>query len=354
MRRSRFCGYMALLLSANAAATTYCVNDGAELRSALVAAGSNGANDEIRVAIGIHEVNRGDTAFAYSTSEDFGLSIIGGYNSNCTSRTDIASLTVLDGEDQRQVLSLKGTSGSSGFMGVANLLIRNGYSDLQGAGLSIGGPSGFSGSASVLNVIFLENVSTTAIGGLAITTPLGKITALGNLFIANGCAWDYCAFDLLSNAASTTSNPIPVLFGNNTVVDNFCISGAPASCDVTGGRFFGDAHAAFFNNVFAYNEDADLRLQGPNIDLDHNNLLNWIGTPASTNGNVAYVNPLFAGPGNYRLRSDSPLFNAGTIGFYPFYTFDLDGLTRTYGPSVDIGAFENHVAIFGHGFETPF
>jgi hypothetical protein len=123
---------------------------------------------------------------------------------------------------------------------------------------------------------------------------------------------------------------------------------------VTGGRFYGDAHAAFFNNAFAYNEDADLRLQGANVDLDHNNLLAWVGTPASAVGNVAFVNPLFVGPGNYRLRSDSPLLHAGTIGAYPFYTFDLDGQTRVYGPGVDIGAFENHVAIFGNGFETPF
>ena len=85
MLRSRFCGYMALmLLGANAAAATYCVNDGSELRSALVAAGNNGANDEIRVATGTHEVNSGDTAFAYTTNENFGLSIIGGYNSSNT------------------------------------------------------------------------------------------------------------------------------------------------------------------------------------------------------------------------------------------------------------------------------
>lgn len=350
-------GYSVLLalglLGGPAVAATFCVNDGSELRSALITAGNNGANDEIRVAIGIHEVDSGATAFSYSTSENFSLSIIGGYNATCTSLTNIASLTTLDGEDQRQVLSLKGSSGSSGFIGVTNLVIRYGYSDQQGAGLSIGGPAGFAGSIGVQNVIFLENTSTTAIGGLAVTAPLGTINVLDSLFLGNACAWDYCAFDLISSAPSTSSHPIPVLFGNNTVVDNLCISGAPASCDVSGGRFFGDAHAAFFNNAFAYNEDSDLRLQGSNVDLDHNHLPAWVGTPASAIGNFAFANPLFAGPGNYRLRSDSPLLNAGTIGSYPFFTVDLDGQTRVFGPSVDIGAFENHVAIFGNGFETP-
>ena len=342
------------LLGSNAIAATFCVNSGNELRSALITAQANGASDEILVASGIHEVNSGDTAFTYATSQDFGLAIIGGYDSSCTSRTDIASFTILDGEDQRQVLSLSGSSSSSAYIGVANLLIRNGYSNQQGAGLYAGGPTGFSGTVSVSNVIFLENISTSAVGGLAISNPAGNITVLGNLFINNGCSWDYCAFDLLSNAPASAGDPIPVLFGNNTVVESVCINGAPATCDVSGGRFYGDANAAFFNNVFAFNEDADLRVQGPNVELDHNNVVSVIGTPASQSGNFAYVNPLFEGPGNYRLASASPLLNTGTIGEYPFAAFDLDGGARVYGPSVDIGAYENKVAIFGNGFETPF
>lgn len=358
MLRNGSCGLLAFVLSSgNAMATVYCATNGNELRNALIAAGSNGADDEIHVAIGNHSVASGNTAFTYATNEDFGLAIIGGYdvlpNGTCGTRSNIAAMTVLNGDGERQVMSLKGSATSSGNLLVANLLIRNGYTDLQGAGLSMGGPAGFAGGASVQNVIFVNNTSTTAIGGLGIVTQLGRITVLDSVFIANACAIDYCAFDLISNASATINAPIPVLFGNNTVVDNYCIAGAPASCDVTGGRFYGDAHAAFFNNAFAFNEDADLRIQGPNVDLDHNNILLWIGTPAFEAGNVAYADPLFAGPGNYRLRSDSPLFNAGTIGSYPFSSFDVDGLTRIYGPSVDIGAYENHVAIFGNGFEAP-
>lgn len=341
-------------LGGNAVAATFCVNSGAELRSALASAQNNGESDEILVASGIHEVDSGSTAFAYSTSQDFAVSIIGGYNATCTIRTDIASFTILDGEDQRQVLALTGSANSDGYIGVFNVLIRNGYSDQFGAGLEAGGPTGFSGTVNVNNVIFLENISTTAVGGLSISNPAGRISVLGNLFINNGCSWDYCAFDLLSNAPATALHPIPVLFGNNTVVESVCINGAPASCDVSGGRFYGDANAAFFNNVFVFNEDADLRLQGSNVDLDHNNLLTWIGTPASQSGNLAYTDPLFGGPGNYRLSSASPLRNAGVIGAYPFGALDLDGNQRIYGPEVDIGAYENTVAIFGNGFETPF
>ena len=63
---------------------------------------------------------------------------------------------------------------------------------------------------------------------------------------------------------------------------------------------------------------------------------------------------MFGSPGNYRLSSASPLRNAGVIGAYPFGALDLDGNQRIYGPEVDIGAYENTVAIFGNGFETPF
>ena len=101
-------------LGGNAVAATFCVNSGAELRSALASAQNNGESDEILVASGIHEVDSGSTAFAYSTSQDFAVSIIGGYNATRTIRTDIASFTILDGEEQRQGLALTGSANNDG------------------------------------------------------------------------------------------------------------------------------------------------------------------------------------------------------------------------------------------------
>lgn len=63
-------------LGGNAVAATFCVNSGAELRSALASAQNNGESDEILVASGIHEVDSGSAAFAYSTSQDFAVSIL--------------------------------------------------------------------------------------------------------------------------------------------------------------------------------------------------------------------------------------------------------------------------------------
>ena len=88
-------------LGGNAVAATFCVNSGAELRSALASSQNNGESDEILVASGIHEVDSGSTAFAYSTSQDFAVSIIGGYNATCTIRTDIASFTMGETYNQK-------------------------------------------------------------------------------------------------------------------------------------------------------------------------------------------------------------------------------------------------------------
>lgn len=353
------CLAMLAMLSSHASATVFCARNGNELRNALITAGSNGQDDQINLVNAIFEVNSGTTAFSYSTSENFSVAILGGYtllpNGSCGDGPHTPSQTLLNGEGVRQVLSVKSSAiGAGSNMAVGNLAIRNANSNLQGAALSMGGPAGYAGRVSVFSVIFVNNTSSTAIGGLAIVADLGRVSVVNNLFIENRCQLDYCAFDVISNAPSTAQNPIGVEFGFNTVADNACLAGAPASCDVPGGRFYGDAHAAFFNNAFAFNDGADLRLQGPNVDLDHNNIPLWIGTPATDVGNLALINPLLVGAGNYRLRSDSPLLNAGVIGPYSIPGQDLDGRYRNYGPEVDIGAYENHVAIFGNGFDTPY
>lgn len=188
--------------------------------------------------------------------------------------------------------------------------------------------------------------------GFPSATVAGRISVLGNLFINNGCSWDYCAFDLLSNAPATALHPIPVLFGN-TVVESVH-QWRPGQLRCERRAILRRCERGLFNNVFAFNEDADLRLQGSNVDLDHNNLLTSIGTPASQSGNLAYVDPLFGGSRElpavlrFTLAQCRRDWGVSVWGVRP------DGNQRIYGPEVDIGAYENTVAIFGNGFETPF
>jgi hypothetical protein len=57
---------------------------------------------------------------------------------------------------------------------------------------------------------------------------------------------------------------------------------------------------------------------------------------------MAY-DPLFAAPGDYHLRSDSPCNNAGTNQAWMAGAVDLDGRDRILLGTVDIGAYESAV-----------
>ena len=65
------------------------------------------------------------------------------------------------------------------------------------------------------------------------------------------------------------------------------------------------------------------------------------GGTLNTSNSLIGTDPLFFGPGDYHLQSGSPAIDAGTNTGAPSY--DLDGVPRPQGASVDIGAFEFEV-----------
>ena len=345
-----------LLLAAltRAEAASFCVVDGAELRQALSTAAGNGESDRIRLRSGSFSVTTSSVAFYYFTSESFDLEISGGWVSvgpqPCLAQTGRADATVLSGSGVRQVLSLGGASGTSGNISVSNLTIRDGDSAQQGAGLNLGGIAGFVGDLSVSNVVFDGNVSATFGGGLTAGADGGVLKLINNLFLRNKCGSDYCAANLTVNAASASS--YRAFFSYNTVVANICTPGAPPSCDTAGVRIGGSARSLFIGNAFAFNAGADLKLQNLTSDVYNNNVVDILGSPAASGGNLSLSNPLFVDPfsADYRLMFASPLRNAGSAAI-GLPAVDLDGAPRLNDYQYDIGAFENQDHLFGSSFE---
>jgi hypothetical protein len=104
---------------------------------------------------------------------------------------------------------------------------------------------------------------------------------------------------------------------------------------------WGNTGNADGSDVFFYS--ADLML--------HNNIEKKSGVfGAASLGNIS-VAPGLVSSGNWHLKHDSPLRNAGyNAGAELLGEHDLDGRTRRMGRAVDIGAYEVEDA-FADGFE---
>jgi hypothetical protein len=359
MRKQFFCVALASLavLSASVGAAITCVSSGNGLRNALIAAASNGEDDEIRLQWGTFSVSSGAAAFTFDSGESHNLVIKGGYQpglgGTCGPQTGDAATSVLSGSNARQVLVLGGDPGAAISVTISNFTIRDGQSAAQGAGLKFGGASGFAGNLAMERVILDNNTSTSFGGGAAISSDGGIVSVRGNLFMNNQCGSNQCAATVTVNADNLTD--LRVYFVNNTIVSNGCSAGASGSCTVGGLRYGGSARATFLNNLFALNSAADMQLQNVRTAFAHNNMLSLIGQLPTENLNpLAIVDPLFVASAgnNYRLHIASPLRNAGATavgGALPF--LDLDLQPRVHENVVDVGAYENHDVLFADGFE---
>ncbi|MDZ4813674.1 MAG: choice-of-anchor Q domain-containing protein [Pseudomonadota bacterium] len=343
------------LINNSAQAATFCVGTSAELDQALVTAAGNSAHDLIRIKSGTY-TDDGNLAFGYTTSQNFALTIAGGYLSspaNCAVQSKNPALTVLSGSNQRRVLDLTALSGSGGFS-VSNLTIRAGANppgQSGSAGLDIGGAGDFDGTIVVSRVVFDRNTSADFGGGL-IVSAAGIVSVINNLFLLNRCGGNDCAMSATVNGS--TPSEFTAFFGNNTFVGNACSAGAPVTCTTGGARLGGSARAAFYNNLFAANSGAGLKLGGSLTELYNNNIVSIIGTPALMSGNLNFANPQLVDLINddVRLQPDSPMRNAGTPLFV-LLTSDLDGNARVVDSIVDIGAYEFDDSFFKNGFEQP-
>lgn len=347
---------VAVAIAGNSAfAAEFCVTTSAELQQALMMASSNGEADTVKIESGTYASTGGAIAFAYSTNENFSLTVQGGWVSNppilCARQLLSPKATVLSGSDTRQVLKLSGATGTNGTQSLSNLTVRDGLSSQTGAGLSVGGGGGFSGNVLVYRVIVERNTGTQFGGGMAFYTE-GIVNIRNNLFLLNRCTISNCAISGTANATDPTT--ARVFIGSNTIVGNQCTSGL--SCTATGARFGGSARAVFYNNVFAANSNGDIDLfsfSGGSVDLYYNNFVSITGTaPGVSVGNIAFANPQFVDLLNDDLRPTlgSPLVNAGTDEFV-LQSIDLAGEQRINEGRVDIGAYENVDRIFANAFD---
>lgn len=333
-----------LFLAVQAHATTYCVGNTTELRSAINAvSGAAGAgSNEIRVRTGIYDVSVGASgAYALNlTLNATPLSISGGWNAGCTERFMIGDSSFLLGNGTVRILSI--------------IALANANAELSMDGLTFG-----NASTSSLDVASCLRIETDVNAGADINIDRVQL---------NNCRFNGGngpALEVISRSGT-------VRVRSSLVLNNSSALGAVMLRSLGGNIHFN-------GNTVAHNEDAGAPggpvgvqitqpTTGGSIWLSNNILWGNGGTGASDvfvglnaavfmNSNVVGVfagdledvveqnpltgNPGFSTPNGAILTASSIARNSGAAAVVGGNTtLDFNGQPRIQGGRIDRGAIE--------------
>jgi hypothetical protein len=344
-------GFSFLYPDANADGATFCVTNPEELRSALTTAVGNGEDDLINVVQGIY-----GGSFIYASTEAYGLTIRGGFNTGCDSRVVDANNTVLDAHESGPVLVLTapsqpanfvvdaltlqngaviGNSGGGlyintyfGDLTLSNSIISNNSSDSGVSGVSISAPQ----TATIINNTITSNYSSHPLslfgGGGMVVGAFGQITVINNRFVNNSSfdegggirVWtagdNNAAIRLTDNTFTTNSADsggavlIYIGLGPVALINN--IMDGNAASEVGGAVYLratysnGGGTVTLANNVI----DGNSAWRGGGIYIDEPALLNIVNNTI-TNNSADSTHPDGAGGGLF--FSISPETTASNI-----------------------------------------
>jgi hypothetical protein len=322
-------------------AATFCVQNAASLHYALEQAVSNGQDDTIKIVAGTLPVDD-SIDLLFSSSQDYDLSILGGYDATCAALAgpDAKSRLVGTGNQPLGYLSMYGTS--TGHILLQRLVWQNGAASTSQAAVEIY----TSGSLQIEQSAFLDLHGGANRPHAIEIRVAGNFNLLNNVFARN-----------ISGEASGTS----VIYLNsftgetahvtgNTFTDNHGVNGVTSTLQIEGTRIWSIANTILYGNGTIYS----LKLP-PSAELRNNDIDYYAGTPAYVSGNLS-VDPQFVGGDDYHLASGSVLvnagFNAADGGVGPY---DYDGNPRVVSGYIDIGAYEFQDHLFVDGFDgaTP-
>ena len=337
--------FAALFCAAPVHAALFCVNSVAGLNFALTASQDNGQNDQIDIVAGSYALNASGLQFI--SSEANSITIFGGYNADCSQLTTAA--TSLNGENINQVLRvIQSSTATAASIHIERITFIAGKTGVDGGGGLFA--TAQNGEVRIESNRFLFNHADNYAGAIYINTG-GLITLRNNLFYLNSALQ-------MGVGELQTSNSVAYITGN-TMINN---SAATVTNGIGGLYVESNAGTNYWlSNNILWNNNGN----GGGVDLYTNTGVILRNNDISTSVLVATnplsqnnqsVDPDFAPCSgllcsSFELKRGSPLVDAG-IDNPPtgLGSSDLAGKSRTIGPHVDIGAFEEDV-IFANGCE---
>ncbi len=233
--------FLSALGGRDVSGATFCVTNATELQDALTAAQNNGQDDTIQVVQGTYT---GNFAYTAALTENYMLTLQGGFTDGCASRVVDTANTILDGQNVGRVLTLTAGGGNLGArVAIDGFTIKNGLTDGDGRGVYVNLPSPIGGTITITNnTISGNSCGYYGSGGGVYATSNGTTTINNNTIIWNSSGGYY---DGGGGGVYAAGNGTTTITGN-TIIGNG-VSG------YHGGGVFSSGTSAFYNNIIAGN-----------------------------------------------------------------------------------------------------
>ena len=213
MMLSFFAIVYVMSISPSSHAASYCVGTSSELSESLTDAADSGESDIIMVRSGVFT---GQFSFDPGT-EAGGISILGGYNADCTSRVDDASMTILDGNGSGTPLRIRVRG--NGNVRVEGLTLQHGGD----RGLYVFVSNSHTENGGAIDITHCRVVNNAGGGGIYLQssdtlayTP-GTVRLEGNIISGNASSYGGGGITI---SAQWDSIPGDIVLTNNVVIGN--------------------------------------------------------------------------------------------------------------------------------------
>ena len=267
---------------------THCVSDVAELQAALNDAEANGAHDIIQVVQGTYYGN-----FTFDSTEALGITLLGGYTAECTTRVVDPTNTTLDAEDSDTVLDLNNSAGGDIF--VEGFTIQNGGSTEHGGGVyaSTYSDSGTAGDITLTNNTITGNSTSSGYeGGGVYATSSSDSGIAGNITLTNNTIQGNTASNWGGGVAINTSVPTGTVGGGTVTITNNIISGNTADggggvhvYSLSGAGALGESSVTLTNNT----------ITGNSASSSDGGVYAYSYSDSGTGGTIAFTNNTITG-----------------------------------------------------------
>ncbi|HOV57875.1 MAG TPA: right-handed parallel beta-helix repeat-containing protein [Rhodanobacteraceae bacterium] len=325
-----------LVLASPAMATTVCVSSTAQLRSALASwQSASGGTYTIKLVQGTYPYPNLDYWSQPYAGGDARLLLLGGYTAGCSSRSLVATNTVLDGQQATH-------DSEFGVYGASSILVEGITFKSFARNVTIDGDSNDAADSIVVRYV----IGTDLFGAASTQQNFAgfSVTGKSNIRVESSLFYNVHGGDTAAGLGvfGYDDNVVAVITNVTSAYNG--ARGLQMGCYQCSGSVLA------YNTILYNNAAGDLDTRNsasiPVIaysDLDPSRVAGLTTSLGNINADPRFQNPL---NGNFLLLSNSPAINIGAAestvpGGYA--SQDLDGGTRVIGSRVDLGAFESNI-----------